>query len=347
MRKAILLLIISICFIACNKGLPQYTLSGNYENGGDTLYIFGLDYRHNHVDTIITNKKGYFEYNIKTDTLVPLTMVLSNGTMLPVYAEPDTKATLISNEHNYKIEGGTAQMLYDSITDILSNVKEKSQLYDSIDAFIKRHPLSEVNIHLIQKYFVETPDAKNSLIKQRIEYLGGTLQDNDYLSLIKTKINKKNSNTLRRAFPTYDYTTDDSIRITRNRYIGKYMLVTFWASWDSASVQHLKKLRSLEKLDTTYFAMLNISFDHDTAAWHRCMAKDSIKGDNVCDTKAWGSDLTKELTIERLPFSILVNTYQRIEEFNISTNRLEERLDSMIDKQKQKEKRIKKPKKTL
>lgn len=342
MKRAIFLFIISVCLIACKKSLSQYTLSGKYGSGGDTLYIFGLDYRHNRIDTLSTDEKGNFEYSIETDTVIPLTMVLPDGTMLPLYAEPEIKATFNNDEQNFGIKGGNVQTLYDSIIDILSNISERSQLNDSIDAFIKKHPLSEVNIHLLQKYFIETPDAKNSLINQRLEYLGGRLQDNDYLSFIKSKTNTKKSNTLRRAFPTFDYTIEDSTKITRNRYLGKYMLVTFWASWDSASLPHLRELRSLESnLDTAYFRMLNISFDHDTATWHRTIVKDSIKGDNVCDTKAWDSSLANEIAIEKLPFSILVNTYQRIEKYDIGLSNIEEHIDSLIEIQKKKDKKKK------
>lgn len=340
MKKAIVLLIALTCLAACRDNTPQYTLNGNYGTGNDTLYIFGLDYRHSKIDTLPTNDKGYFEYTIETDTVIPLTIVLPNGTMLPMYAEPHTKATLTTDEQGYRIDGGYTQSIYDSIANILSNVQERSQLNDTIDAFIKRHPLCEVNIHLLQKYFIEIPDAQNAPIKKRIEELGGTLQDNDYLALIKTKVNTKNSNVRRRAFPTYDYTTKDSTRINRSRYMGKYLLVTFWASWDTASVAHLKKLRTLEqKSDTAYFGMLNIAFDHDTATWSRTIAADSIAGDNVYEIKGWECELAKELTIGRLPFSILVNPFQRIEEYNVATDKLEARLDSLVDKHKKNDKK--------
>lgn len=342
MRKIIISLIAFICLTACDNETPRYTLSGNYGTGNDTLYIFGLDYRHSKTDTLSTNDKGYFEYAIETDTVIPLTMVLPNGTMLPLYAEPHCTATLSNSGQGYKIEGGYTQSIYDSITNVLSNIKERSQLNDSIDAFIKKHPLCEVNIHLLQKYFIETPNAQNSLIKERIEKLGGTLQDNDYIALVKSKIDDKNNHVVRRSFPTYSYTTKDSTRINRGRYMGKYMLVTFWASWDSASVSHLKGLQPLQqKLDTAYFKMLNIAFDHDTASWQRTLTADSIMGDNVYEIKGWECELAKELTIDKLPFSILVNPYQRIEEFNITPDNIEERLDSLVDKLKKNDSRKK------
>lgn len=336
MKKTAALSFILLILVACKDSMPHFAFSGNYGTGGDTLYVFGLDYRYDRIDTLPTGKNGRFEYRINTDTIIPLTVVLPDGILLPLYAEPNVEAIMSLTDKGYKIDGGVMQAVYDSIDMKLGNIKERSQLNDAIDEFIGNHPLSEVNIHLLQKYFIEIPDAKNALIRQRIEQLGGSLQDNEYIASVKSKVNSKKSNVIHRAFPSYDYTTEDSVRIVRNRYIGKFMLVTFWASWDSASVKHLRALRGLEeRLDTAYFKMLNISLDNDTAAWHRCLAGDSVPGDNICDMRAWDNPLVKELTIEKLPYSILVNPYQRTETFNVQSEGLGERLDSLIDKQKE------------
>lgn len=343
MKKIAAFSLILLSLVACRESIPHFTFSGSYGTGGDTLYVFGLDFRYDRIDTLPTGKNGRFEYRINTDTVIPLTLVLPDGTMLPLYAEPNAEAVMNLTDNGYRISGGAMQTVYDSIDMKLAAIKERSLLNETIDEFISNHPLSEVNIHLLQKYFIEIPDAKNALIRQRIEKLGGTLQDNEYVAAVKSKVGSKKSNVVHRAFPAFDYTTDDSVRIIRGRYIGKFMLVTFWASWDSASVRRMKELSVLEsKLDTAYFKMLNISFDNDTAAWRRCLTNDSIAGDNVCDMRAWDNPLAKELTIEELPYSILVNPYQRVEVFNVQMELLNEKLDSLIDKQRKSDNKIKK-----
>lgn len=335
-RAALLTLSALLCIISCKESTPTFTFGGRYGNGNDTLYLFGLDSRHARIDTLLTDKKGKFTYSLATDTIIPMTLVLPDGTTMPVYAEPEVNATLItdstSNQH-WHIAGGAAQTLCDSITKKLDSIQGKTQRYAVIDAFIEQHPLSEVNIHLLQKYLIETPDAKNSLIRQRINNIGGTLHDNSYIAEIKKIVTDKNRNIQHISFPHFSYTLPDSTIITRNSYDNKYLLVNIWASWDSASIRYLRNIRHLtEELDTAYFAMLNISLDHDTAAWHKAIAADSITGIHVCDKKMWESYLVNEFTIEKLPFTVLVSPYQRAELYNPRSEEITEHLDSVIDK---------------
>lgn len=335
-KRALLLLLTIVCITACRENVPTFTLSGTYGNGKDTLFVFGLDNRHDIVDTIVTGKKGDFTYETETDTVLPLTIVLPDGTMLPLYAEPDVEGRLVADNRRkeaWRIEAGASQALYDSIAVILDSIEERSQRYSIIDNFIAKHPLSEVNIHLLQEHLIEIPDAKNALIRQRIDKLGGTLQDHEYLSDIKAKTKSQKSNIQHSAFPFFSCITADNDTVTRTDYLDKYLIVTFWASWDSASIKRMHELHHLgEKLDTTYFAMLNIAMDHDTAAWRRTIERDTIAGDNVCDAKMWENEIAKEFTIEKLPFSILVNPYQRVSRFDVSPNSIEEELIEQIEK---------------
>lgn len=345
MKNPLLLSLIMLCLFSCKESRPRYTLNGKWGNGNDTLLVFGLDRRYDRIDTIATDSKGGFSYSVETDTLLPLIMALPDGEIMPLYAEPQIEAALItdSTTQSYSVKGGTVQMLYDSIASELRLLNERSQRYEAIEKFIEQHPLSEVNIFLLQCHFIEIPDARNAIIRNRIEKLGGTLQDNDYLYTIKEKVKQKQSNIQHKAFPDFSFTTADSINIERKDFMDKYTVVTFWASWDSASVTHMREMSRLyATADTAYFALVNIAMDHDTAAWRHTITTDSIAGNNVCDTKLWDNSLATEFTIEKLPFSLLVNPYLRIDRFNINANDLETSIDSLIIKFKEKDKEKKK-----
>lgn len=342
MKRATLLLTLLFLLAGCKENKPSYTLKGQYGNGGDTLFVFGLDYRHNFVDTIVTDKEGNLEYTVKTDTLIPLTIILPEGKMLPLYAQPNLEATLLMSDAGEPvIKGGDIQALYDSIAQEIAQAKERTLREAIIDKFIATHPMSEINLHLLQQHFVETPDAQNSFINSRIEKLGGTLQDNDYLWAVKQKVKIKKKNIVHKAFPEFSFTTADGTHITRSSLLGKYTIVTFWASWDSSSLAHLKKLGKIAaENDSSKFTLLNISLDHDTAAWRGCLKKDTIQGNNVCDVQLWNNSLAKEFTIDKLPFSLLLNPYLRINEYGLTADKqLSATIDSLIDKHSKDEQR--------
>ncbi len=340
MRKRAILLSTILCILfACGEQTPTFTLEGTYGNGNDTIYMFGTDVRHNYIDTIYTDEYGEFAYKLETDTIIPLAMILPDGNMLPVYAQPDITAALSLEENRWHIIGGPTQALYDSISKRLEAEPELSRRYEAIDSFIEKHPYSDINIHLLQRYFVEVGNPKSSLIKSRIELMGGTLQDNDYISKIKKLSNNKILNIVNKAFPEYIFTTATNDTVNRSTYMDKYLLVTFWASWDSASISHLSKFKDADKkIDSKYFGKLNISLDHDTASWRQSIENNIITGDNVCDLKMWENSVVKEFTIENLPFSILVNPYMRVHSFNPDPDTFIHTVDSLIEKYKAKEK---------
>ncbi len=341
-RAAILLTTLLLILAACQESKPTYRLSGHYGNGGDTIYVFGLDSRHNRLDTLPTDNNGEFHYKLATDTLVPLTMILPDGRMLPLYAEPDVEAIFEAKDSGKTvIKGGTVQALYDSIAAKIDSTKGRVKKEDIIDEFIESHPMSEINIHLLQQYFIEIPDAKNPFIRTRLDKLGGTLQDNDYLADVKVKVSKKNSNIVHKAFPEFSLTTAEGKTITRNDFMGKYTIVTFWASWDSLSLNHLKELSKIARSNSDdKFALLNISLDHDTIAWHHCLERDTIAGENICDAQLWENCIVKEFNIEKLPFSIQMNPYMRIDRFGLTANEeFAANIDSLIEKHAKDEKR--------
>ena len=132
-------------------------------------------------------------------------------------------------------------------------------------------------------------------------------------------------------------------------YIRKYTLVTFWASWDKNSLERLKELVSIkDSVKSESFAILNIALDYDSARWNRMLTEDSIVGDNVLDIKMFHSPLVKQFNIKSLPFTMLINPYQRVIEYDIKTDGLGARIDSLArkyDKNEEKKKKEKEKKK--
>ena len=75
---------------------------------------------------------------------------------------------------------------------------------------------------------------------------------------------------------------------------------------------------------------------------------DSIAGDNVCDLKAWDNILIERYDVNTLPYSVLVNPQLLNIEYDVTPEKIDAELDSLIvtykkDKE-EKEKRRKKKK---
>ena len=342
MKRHILLALVSLLAMVACKQAPQYTIKGNYGSGNDTLYLFGTDSRYDKVTAIACDEQGDFSISIKTDTILPLGLILPNNEIIMLFGEPDTEATIINDEldnSRWIAKGGKQQVLYDSIAAILSEIPSNSGRIVHIDNFIKQHPFGDANVEIIRRFLVETPSPNNSFVQSRIKNLGGTLQDHEFFTGIKEKVENRNSNTAHKMFPAVDTKDINGKRVATKSYKDKLMVVNFWASWDSTSLREMKELSKLyAATDTNKVMMLNISLDYDTAAWRKCVEQDSIAGVNICTGKAWNDETVKKFSISNLTFSVLVSPYQRIDMFYINKENFDEAINSGIEKYFNKEK---------
>lgn len=335
MKKTLLFTLALLLMAACNN-MPRYTIEGNTGNGGDTLYLFGLDSRHDKIEEIVCDKQGAFTHSIETDTIAPLGLLMPCGDIITLFAEPYIKATLMRDSIKascWVIKGGKEQTTYDSIAALLTNAGSNSERQAHIEEFARKNPLSNINVEIMRRYAIDTPHPNNGFILGRMKNLGGTLQDNEFFFALKERIENKNSNTPYKLFPAFNYTTADGKKISLKDYKGKTLIVNFWAAWDSLSRTQMKELSKIyQTKDTSKVRMLNISLDYDTAMWKKCITADSIAGDNVCDGKVWDNETVKRFSISNLTFTLITSPYNRIDIFEPAHNCFSQVVDSLCNK---------------
>ena len=352
MRRIITYMLLLLLIVACDskETVLQYTVKGDSEFEKSSILIFGLDGRFQDVDSIRTDGKGHFSYTMECDTVIPMILMMPDGNRITLFAEPNTKAEIAYDATTgaYSIGYcGALQMLHDSISLAIDSCKSQKEKAKKIESFIKEHPVSEVNIELLRRYIIEIPEPDYSQIKNFISKLGGILQDNEYLALTKKNIDEKSGNIAHKQFPSFTYTTADSCKeITHNTFNKKHLLVTFWATWNDDSRKQLKHLQRIDSIvDSENFDILNIALDYDTTEWKRVVENDSITGYNVCDEDAWSGEIAGKFKIKTLPYSLLLNPYQRIIKLDVDLEKDAAVIDSIVAKheksQKDREKREK------
>lgn len=336
--KFVTYLLLLLFIVSCSEEkATHYTIKGNANNVASDIIVFGLDSRLQKVDSITADEQGNFIYTIESDTVVPFVMVMPDGKEITLFAEQGTTAELSYDYVTQKCSianAGPIQTLHDSISQVIDACQDKKTRNEAIERFIKQYPISEVNVELLRRYMIDVPNPDYTQIKNFISKLGGILQDNEFLTITKNNIDKKSGNTLHRQFPTFTYTTADSCKeITLNTFNKKHLLVTFWASWDKESRKQMKLLQEIEKsVKSENFDILNIALDHDTTEWKKCVESDSITGYNVCEKEAWSSEIANKFNINTLPYSILVNAYQRVIKVGLDLGKDAVLIDSIVAK---------------
>lgn len=263
--------------------------------------LFGLDGRYERADSIKSDNDGDFRYTIPVDTLTPLALLMPDGRMVTLYAEPNLKAKILKDEttpDKWIVKGGKSQTLHDSISLILDKCTSYIKQSKHLDEFAAANPISPINTELIRRYVIDIPNPENTKINDRISKLGGILQDQEYFATTSKQTDRKRTNTLHKLFPSFKYGLEDKGTLELSSYTKKYLLVTFWASWDERSRNEMPKLRAvMDSVESESFSILNIALEHDTADWKKFITADSIVGDNVCDTDAWNSELVNKMNI--------------------------------------------------
>lgn len=333
MKKALLFILPLLLATAC-KETPQYTISGNCGSTNDTLYLFGLEKGFDKVVEIVCDDEGYFSHSVDATEATSLMLAMPDGELIPLYGEPGMQAELFTGKNGERIvKGGREQAMYDSIARILRNFDSNSERVVHIDNFIKENPFSRTNIEVIRRFMVEVPNPNNNFIKKRINNLGGTLQDHEYFTGLKTMLDGKNSNNIHKMLPAFEFITAEGKKVTSRNYREKLLVINFWASWDSVSRKELEEQGKLyAQCDTSKTRILNISLDYDTAAWRKSIKADSIVGDNVCDGKVWNNELASKFSITSLPYTITVSPYQRIDLFGVDNGCFVTTIDSLTNR---------------
>lgn len=334
--KKLLIFTLTLLLAAACKEAPRYTITGSTGNSGDTLYLFGLDNRYEKIEKIACDKQGAFTHTVRTDTIAPLGLVMPSGELITLFAEPNVNAQLLQDSiksDRWIVKGGKEQALYDSIANVLAKAESNSQRQVHLEEFTRANPLSNVNVEIIRRFMVDIPHPNNSFILSRIRNLGGTLQDHEFFTALQERLDNKNSNTIYKLLPAFNYTTAEGKRIAQKDYKGKMLIVNFWAAWDSLSRVQMKEIsKQYAACDTSKMRMLNISLDYDTALWRRSIACDSIAGDNVCDGKVWNNETAKRFNIPGLTFTLIASPYMRIDLFELSPDQFATVTDSLANK---------------
>lgn len=324
MRRLSTYILLSLLVFSCKeKEVPTYTIQGNDVKEG-TVYLWSSAEEHRKI--LSTNSNGSFTMSITLDKDAIFTLLLPDNKTVTLFAEPGITATLQPDtiiKSGWSVAGGKTQELHDSISRILDASRDIDKQKKIIEEFVNRFPISEVNIELFRRYLIEIPNPDNEYLRKATSKLGGVLQDHIYFVTTKNILDKKTGNVKHRMFPTFSYTTSDGKKVDLGTYSDKYLLVNFWATWNSDSHERIKSLRDIkDAVKSNSFEILNISLDSDTAKWRNTIVEDSIIGDNVFDKKGMNSEILETFNITSLPYSVLVTPYKRIADYSLTLDSL-------------------------
>jgi peroxiredoxin len=174
-------------------------------------------------------------------------------------------------------------------------------------SFIKKYPNSFSAIlvadQLISQDFPFLRDINNEL--DSVKYA-----DSYYYKSFKNKyLEVKNKWIQNKKAP--DFTTKDinGKNVRLSDFIGKYVLLDFWASWCHPCRLKMKELKKVySQLKEKGFEVLSISLDENRSLWEKASQEDKVIWTNTCDLKPFKDNNIAQLyKVTNVPTLFLID----------------------------------------
>lgn len=367
MKNISIAITLMLCLFSCTSKNKHIVIKGDI-NGlkNDTILVYGAEKDGDALDTIYA-KDGEFVYKAPVDTFTQVTLLFKNMEECIVFADKGDKIKIsgdVSSLDLLEVSGGDLNKemntFKESIADISkSTSKLRNELYKSYTSgnqnkyndllqspelikatkkikekaaeFIRSHVSSLVSVYLLDRYFVQENKPDVSKIKELATTMSGSLKDSPYMQQISKLINS--AETLKEGKPApYFYLTNIKKEyISLSNFKDKYLLISFWASWNNPSREENSRINSIYKrFKKNHFAILGISLDVDKLKWKEAIKRDSLSGEQVCDFNGWGSPVIQQYGIESLPANVLIDPRGAIVARNLEEKDLLKKLEELF-----------------
>lgn len=335
-----LLIILSAC--SGKKG-NAVSLNGEIKGfGNDTLYIYGADKMYDRIDTLIV-ENDKFSATLSPDTLVATWLLFSNGTQYPLFMDKGDKIQIkgVSTDLNLlEISGNTPNEELTSFQKELSGLGKPSEkvLEEKAGEFINSHHSSLVSIYLLDKYFVQKTEPDYTQIKKLTEQMTGELKDRPYIDELLDRIQEAEKTAVGKTAAYFHLPNAKGKQINRSDFKDQYLLIHFWASWDTTSRNNNATFRRIYKKEqkNKKFALLGVSLDIEKEKWQKAIEADTLKWEQVCDFSGWNTEIAKQFSIQALPANVLLSPSGIIEGKDMTEEAIRKKLKDIEEKEKEK-----------
>lgn len=327
---------LAVLAIACAPSPSALaTITGEIKGlGDDTLYLYGADRLYGRTDTIVA-AGGRFSVTARPDTLAAVWLRLPGGEEYPIFMQRGDEIAIEGTAGgSLSVTGGNAAneelggfLRMAEERGIAANGRELAMLADT---FIRAHPASLASIYLLERCFVQQPRPDIRRILRLAEGMAGSLQDRPYVRDLVRRLQEAENTRQGRPAPVFRVPDAKGGQKTRAAYKDKWLLVHFWASWDSLSRTGnagWRKLYKKVKKDKS-FALVGASLDTDRALWLEAVKQDTLEWEQLCDLAGWaGNGMAGKFSIHALPSNVLLSPDGRIEDKDLSPEEVERRLE--------------------
>jgi peroxiredoxin len=206
----------------------------------------------------------------------------------------DSYTKVLKDQRNYSIG-----FIIENLTS-LASIKALYQKYDPQTYVLNDIKDLQYMKLVADSLLVRYPDSKDVLALKADLEKG---LSNYNLSRVKNLVNTAEKSKLDIFLPGPE---GDSIRLSSLK--GKYVLLSFWASWNRESIAENLDLKPIyNKYKSHGFEIYQVSFDNNKDAWVRAIHFDELPWISVCDTSYPNSKTVQIYNVTKIPSNYFID----------------------------------------
>lgn len=338
MKKINLLLLISLSIFSCTTPQKESfrfsgTIQGNYSD-----YIY-LNYKKTKDSVKVENQ--HFEFNGSVEKPTQGWLHLTpDANVVAIYIENSNiqiSANYTKEIQNNKqlnileiadIKGSYSARIQQEYKSFYQKNKNKENfknlLFEKLKVYIQKNNTHPFSGTILGELALVEPVLTKRQLTQLYAKLDTTQQNKDDLKMFEMGIANLKNYAIGDSFIKFTLPNVQGEKVHMKSFLGKIVLVDFWASSCKPCREKHPKLVELKKrFDNHNFDIISISTDNNQTQWLKAIDKDKLTWTNLLDYK---EGVTNELGIQAIPFNYLIDEKGDILGINVSLNEIERKL---------------------
>lgn len=320
MKKLILLSLISLTLIACNRDTFKVDIEMQNANG-KTIYLKKIiDNDIVSIDsTIIKDNKAIF--NVICDNNKDAYHIFVEGwrRAMPFFA--DNEDVIIKGDFNnynkIEVKASETQVMLDEFNKKVGDLDEEN-IKSYLDDFLKNNIQNELAPYLLYRYkwaynLDELRQYANELT---------AIHKRGYIKKVKEYITMLERTEVGQAYINFTLNDIDNQEITLSSLINdnKLVMVDFWASWcPDCRVENPNIVAVYNDFKDKGLEIISVSLDTNKDSWIKGINDDSLYWKNhVSELKGWNCPVSNAYGVAFIPQNFLIDTNGKIVAKNLN-----------------------------
>lgn len=230
--------------------------------------------------------------------------------------ERDSLALVLANERLSPTARETAQKRFDELAAMDATIARP---------IIAENPGSPVSPYLIYRYFTEGKIllTGSALIKS----LSIDMQQSMYAKMVNERAAKARNPEEGKPLKHFEVRDEKGNVLSTESFLGKYVLIDFWASWcGPCRMQNPYLVEAYKKYKDKGFEVLGVSSDNDKQKWLQAIKQDNMDWTNGIPVEAGDKSPFIVYNVRFIPTNYLVDPTGKIIAKNLRSGGIEDKL---------------------